>query len=45
MGFHFTLDISLKKCIGAFLFSKLALKENIIFGLKKVGFKLTNNSN
>ena len=43
MGFHFTIDIN-SKMNWCFFISRLALKENINFGLKRIGFKLTKNN-
>ena len=40
MGFHFTIDIN-SKMNWCFFISRLTLKENIICGGKRIGFKLT----
>ena len=41
-GFPLTTDIN-SKLNWCFFISRLALKENINFGLKRIGFKLTIN--
>ena len=41
-GFQLTTNIN-SKLNWCFFISRLALKENINFGLKRIGFKLTKN--